>query len=220
MRAAERTAHHRAGADDAADNQHDDPAQYDRDDDADCGIASGLFGGRLHRRRQAEIQQVDAVDATCDRDQPAESRHDLANAGYPTRRVGVRDRLQCLDLAFLAAERRRQCIDDQRHHVSQRQTQRIHHDHRGDAGADRRAVMDAECAVANQAALDETGNRGNRSQENDVVLVKIRHRRGLGCNHRPLGLRRHQDRFHPRDQVGHIHGPLRLLSMVVTAPAF
>ena len=198
-------AHHRAGADDAADDQRADPAQHDRDDHADRGVASGLVGRRLHRVRQAEIEQVDAVDAARDRDQPAKAWHDLADAGDPARGPRIGDGLQRLHRILLAAEVRRERVDDERHHVGHREAERIADDRAGNAGADADAIAEAERAVSDQAALDEAGDRRDCGEDHDPVLVQVRHGRRLGRNDRPLGLRCQQDRLGARNQLVDIH---------------
>ncbi len=156
-----------------------------------------LFEGRLHDRRQADVEEVDRIQRSHDA-QWKEGRDQVHDAHDPDgcRRVG--DHLHGLDQTSARLELRRQLLDhdggyqgaDKRRHIGG------HADpHRtGDGRAARGAHT-----VDRQA--DERADRGNGREDDDVVSVD-RGDVGLFCRDDfPLGLRTDQDRLHTRLQV-------------------
>src|SRR5690606_13739604 len=116
-----------------------------------------------------------------------------------------RSHFHCLHLAFLAAEARRQRVDDHRHHVQHRQRQRVTDHHGNETHQDGRGHRHPEHAVADQAALDETEHRRDRGEDHDVAGVQALDCRRFRGGHRPLGPGRQQERLCPRDQTCRIH---------------
>src|SRR6185436_16717938 len=146
--------------------------------------------------RQAEVQQVDAIDAGRDRDQPADERHDRRDPGDPRCRDRVGNRLERLHFVFGAAESRRKRVEDQR------QRQRVLQDELGDREA-RRPTRQEE----------KREDRRNRGEPDDVALVQIRDCGGLAGDHRPLRLRGQQNALDACDQLVEVHGRSPRLSL-------
>ena len=180
-------------------------AQQDHHDDDDGRVTSGLVLRTLHRVRQPEVQQIDAVNAGHQHDEETDEGHQHRDAGDPRCRVTVGNRLQCLHPVLGAAETRRKRFHDQRDDEHHRQRQRVSHDQLRQREARREAHGD-----------EERGQRRNRREPDDVALVEIRDRGRLAGDQRPLGLGGQQNALDACDQLVEVHGRSPRLSLFGT----
>jgi hypothetical protein len=145
--------------------------------------------------RQAEIEQVDAVDRCRQHGEHAERDDDAEDRRHPARRIRIGDRLQRLHLVFFAAETGRQRVDDHHHQIGNTDRNGIGHDHLHDAGADAQtiAAADDRNGDADHRVVQECDDGRNCGQDQDVILEQPGDRVGFGRDDRPFGFRCQQD---------------------------
>jgi hypothetical protein len=178
----------RRRARDGAGDGADDDEHHDGADDGHHRVAHGLFLGRLHQLGQADIEQIEAVEARQGGDHP-QRREDLQHAEHPAGGAGIGGDLERLEPVLLAVEAGRQGVDDQGQHEHRHQGQAI-----GDHGADDRRdeiglEREAEGAMAEHLPADQAGDNRDRGQNADIADIQSLDRRRFGVDPLPLGRR-------------------------------
>ena len=188
---------HGGGCDDETSDAREHDRQHDRADDNDGGVADGFVLRSLHQRRQAEVQQVQAVECRENAKNP-ERGQNLQRAGNPRWRVRVDRHLERLVRVLRCTECRRQRVDDEREdeHADDREAEGK--DGADEAGHDRYAIGAEEWqSRTDQGASDEAGDGSDGGQRDHIAGDDRSRRRGFRLDDGPFRSGRQQNVLYP-----------------------
>ena len=180
-------------ANDRGSNGPDDDRQHDGADHDDGRVAHRFVFRTLHQARQAQIQKVEAVQPSEDR-QGAQQRQDVQHRRHPRRRVGIHGHLERQRAVFLAAEVRGQRVDDEREDEDADDRHG-----KGETGEDEAAGegcairADERQGSTDHRAADKTGHRSDGRERHHVAGDQAPRGCRLGGDDRPFGVRRQTD---------------------------